>query len=186
MFNYFIEDIKRLNKAIDFQSSKKRYGILRKFNNIFLNSSFYLILLFRIASFLKRINIPILPNIITFLQSIIFCSSIHHSCKIGPGLLIPHGFCIVITGDAQIGTDAVIFHEVTIGGNATRNDGTPRIGNNVTIYAGAKILGPIKIGDNVRIGANSVVLNSVPDNALVVGNPARIIKDKEQEIEERI
>ena len=178
MFNYFAKDIKRLNTAIDFQSSTKKYRILRKFNNILLNPSFYLILFFRVSSFLKRINIPILPNIITFLQSIIFCSSIHHSCKIGPGLLIPHSFCIVITSDAEIGTNAVIFHEVTIGGNATRNDGTPKIGDNVTIYTGAKILGPIKIGDNVRIGANSVVLNSVPDNALVVGNPARIIKEK--------
>lgn len=175
MFDYFVNDIKRLNGAVEFQSSRKKNKNFRKIKNIYFNPSFYLISFFRLSSFLKNHHIPIIPPIITFIESIIFCSSIHHSCKIGPELLIPHSFCIVIAADAEIGDNATIFHEVTIGGNAKNEDGAPKIKNNVTIYAGAKILGPIIIGNNVRIGANSVVLSSVPDNALAVGNPARII-----------
>lgn len=176
MFNYLIKDIKRLSDAIDFQSSSNKNKFLKKLKNILLNPGFYLILFFRLSSHLKKNNIPLVPAIITFFQSILFSSSIHHSCNIGPGLLIPHSFCIVITGGAEIGENATIFHEVTIGGSAKKEDGTPKIGNNVTIYAGAKILGDIEIGNNVRIGANSVVLTDIPDNALAVGNPARIVK----------
>ena len=181
MFAYFVNDMKRLNDAIEFQSSKK-YKKVFKIKNVCLNPSFYLIVFFRLSSFLKSHHIHIIPQIITFIESIIFSSSIHHSAKIGPGLLIPHSFCIVIAGEAEIGNNATIFHEVTIGGNAKKQDGAPKIGNNVTMYAGAKILGPINIGDNVRIGANSVVLNSVPDNVLTVGNPARIIEKNIQKL----
>lgn len=176
MFNYFVRDIKRLIHFIESGSINKKNIRLRIIQNIFLNPSVYLISFFRLSSFLKKHHVPIFPHLLHFIESLIFCSSIHPSSKIGPGLLIPHSFCIVISGKVEVGKNCTIFHEVTIGGIGKDKDGAAKIGDNVTIYTGAKILGPIKIGDNARIGANSVVLDSVPDNSLAVGSPARIIQ----------
>jgi len=102
---------------------------------------------------------------------------IHPAAKIEPGVLIDHGFGVVIGSTASIGKGTIIYHGVTLG---TRRivDGKrhPDIGENVLIGAGAKILGPIKIGDNVQIGANSVVLDDVPENSKVAGIPAKPLK----------
>lgn len=93
--------------------------------------------------------------------------------KIGKNLHIPHPLNIVIGKDVIIGDNFTIYQDVTIGQN---NDKFPTIGNNVTAYAGAKIIGNIKIGNNVEIGANAVVTHDIPDNSVVAGVPARIIK----------
>ena len=86
----------------------------------------------------------------------------------------PHGiYGIIISGQARIGTNCTIFHQVTIG---TNGKGVPIIGDNVLIGAGAKILGPIRIGDNVKIGANAVVTTDVPDNCTVVCAQPRILQ----------
>ena len=95
------------------------------------------------------------------------------NCKIGGGLLIPHPNGIVIHPDAIIGVNCLIFQQVTIGSKG--KSGVPKIGGNVDIGAGAKILGDLEIGDSVLIGANSVVLKSIPFGATAVGVPARII-----------
>ncbi len=95
----------------------------------------------------------------------------------------PHGLNgIFISSGATIGTDCVIFHQVTIGSNTLEdsNTGCPRIGNNVYIGAGAKIIGNVRVGDNVRIGANCVVVKDVPDNATVVLSAPRVIEHTEQ------
>lgn len=94
--------------------------------------------------------------------------------------VLPHGFHgVFISQKAIIGKNVTIFHQVTIGSVQTEGSkyyGSPTIGNNVFIGAGAKILGGITIGNNVTIGANAVVVNNIPDNAVVVGVPGRIIK----------
>jgi serine O-acetyltransferase len=97
---------------------------------------------------------------------------IYYSASIGSALKINHGLGTVIGARAVIGNNALIHQGVTIGG---KNDGRPIIKNNVTIYAGAIILGPITIGDNAIIGANSVCMIDVPDNATVAGIPAKVI-----------
>lgn len=83
---------------------------------------------------------------------------------------------IVIHGDAQIADNVHIDQHVTIGGN-TRERGVPRIGQNVYIGAGAKILGPISVGEGAVIGANAVVIRDVPPRCVVVGVPARVVRD---------
>ena len=108
-----------------------------------------------------------------------YCCSVPYSCKIGSNLSLPHGlFGIFISQDAVIGDNCVIFQQVTIGSNnlnGSENTGAPVIGDNVYIGAGAKIIGKCKVGNNVRIGANTVVTTDVPDNATVVGVHSRII-----------
>jgi serine O-acetyltransferase len=108
----------------------------------------------------------------------IFCGiSIGVTATIGRRLTIEHHGCIVIHGAAQIGDDCMIRQEVTIGNTGSADPlGAPKIGNRVQIGAGAKLLGRIVIGNDVIIGANAVVVRDVPDNAVVGGVPARVLK----------
>jgi serine O-acetyltransferase len=95
--------------------------------------------------------------------------------RVGRRLRIEHFGGIIVSGDAVIGDDVVLRHGVTLGLKRTNERGAPRIGNRVDIGAGAKILGPVTIGDDAVIGANAVVLRDVPAGALAVGIPARIV-----------
>lgn len=117
----------------------------------------------------------IISNILFRINSIINNIDIHPEAIIGRNFYIPHSVGIVI-GQCIIGSNVTILQNVSIGRTLSGdNDGYPDIGNNVTIYAGAVVVGKIKIGDGVRIGANSFVIRDVPDNCLAVGSPARII-----------
>ena len=104
--------------------------------------------------------------------SIITCAEIPLDCKIAGGLLIPHPNGIVINHQAEIGPNCLIFQQVTVGAT---EQGVPRLGGHVDVGAGAKIIGPITIGDHARIGANAVVTSDVPACATAVGVPARIL-----------
>ncbi len=108
----------------------------------------------------------------------IFCGiSIGSTAKLGRRLVIEHHGCIVIHGATEIGDDCLIRHGVTTGNSGMSDPlGAPKIGNHVEVGAGAKLLGRITIGNNVVIGANAVVVRDVPDNAIVGGVPAHIIK----------
>ena len=102
---------------------------------------------------------------------------IHPGAKIGKRLFIDHGMGIVIGETAEIGDDCTIYHGVTLGGTGhDTGKRHPTIGNNVLISTGAKVLGPFKVGDNSRIGANAVVLQEVPPDSTVVGIKARVVK----------
>ena len=104
----------------------------------------------------------------------IFSCELPYNCELGEGTIFIHnGLGCVIHPNAQIGKNVKIYQNVTIGG---RNNGVPHIGDNVSIFAGACILGDVQIGDNAQIGANAVVIHDVPDNAVVVGVPAKVIK----------
>ena len=102
---------------------------------------------------------------------------IHPGATIGRRLVIDHGTGVVIGETTEIGDDVLIYQGVTLGGTG-KDTGKrhPTIGNNVMISSGAKILGPFKVGDNARIAAGAVVLEEVPENATVVGVPARVVK----------
>ena len=102
---------------------------------------------------------------------------IHPGAKIGKGLVIDHGAGVVIGETAEIGDNCTLYQGVTLGG--TGNDtGTrhPTLGNNVMVGAGAKVLGPFRIGDNAKIAAGAVVLEEIPANATAVGIPARVVR----------
>lgn len=102
---------------------------------------------------------------------------IHPGAKIGPGFFIDHGMGVVIGETAEIGRDVTMYHGVTLGGTSLeKGKRHPTIGDRVVIGAGAKILGAITIGDDSRIGANAVVVKSVPPNSVVVGVPGQIVK----------
>ena len=102
---------------------------------------------------------------------------IHPGATIGRRLVIDHGTGIVIGETTEIGDDVLIYQGVTLGGTG-KDTGKrhPTIGNNVMISAGAKVLGPFKIGDNSRVAAGAVVLEEVPPNSTVVGVPARVVR----------
>ena len=101
---------------------------------------------------------------------------IHPGATIGKGLCIDHGMGVVIGETAEIGDDVLIYHGVTLGGTGKdKGKRHPTIGNGVVIGAGAKVLGPIKVGDNAKIGANAVVVKDVPEGATAVGIPAKNI-----------
>ena len=108
---------------------------------------------------------------------------IHPGATIGRRLVIDHGMGIVIGETAEIGDDCLIYHGVTLGGTG-KDVGKrhPTIGNNVLIGTGAKVLGPIRVGDNSRIAANSVVLKEIPEDSTAVGIPARVVRIAGQKV----
>lgn len=105
---------------------------------------------------------------------------IHPGASLGPGLFIDHATGVVIGETAEVGTDVTIYHGVTLGGTSLqRGKRHPTIGDRVTIGAGAKVLGPITIGHDSRIGANAVVNKPVPPDSVVVGVPGQVIQRKQ-------
>jgi serine O-acetyltransferase len=116
----------------------------------------------------------LLYKVLNVLSEILTSVELPCEVALGRGVIIEHAFDIVISGDAVLGDDVVLRNGVTIGLRHRAFRGSPVIGNRVDIGAGAKLLGPITIGDDVSIGANAVVLTDVPPNSIAVGIPARI------------
>ena len=107
---------------------------------------------------------------------VIYGCDIMPGTKIGAGTKFPHrGLGVVINKDCVIGENCIIGKGVVIGGRSN-NPVVPQIGNNVLIGSNAVVIGPVKVGDNAQIGAGAVVVHDVPENAVVVGNPARVVK----------
>jgi len=105
---------------------------------------------------------------------------IHPGAKIGPGFFIDHGMGVVIGETAEIGANATLYHGVTLGGTSwNKGKRHPTLEDDVVVGAGAKILGPITIGARTRVGANAVVVKSVPPDSVVVGIPGRVTHRKD-------
>lgn len=133
----------------------------------------------RIAHKLAYWGIPFIPRFISYLTRIITGIEIHPKAQIGNRFFIDHGEGVVIGETTIIGDDVLIYQQVTLGCTGNEHGKRhPTIGNNVIIGAGAKILGNIKIGDNTRVGAGSVVVDDVPEHCTVVGVPGRIVQQK--------
>ena len=131
----------------------------------------------RVSHFLWKHNLRFLARLNSQIARHCTGIEIHPGATIGKRLVIDHGMGIVIGETAEIGDDVLIYHGVTLGGTG-KDQGKrhPTIGNNVMVSAGAKVLGPFKVGDNARIAANAVVLSEVPEDATAVGIPARIVR----------
>ncbi len=140
-------------------------------------SGFHALLAYRLTHVLSRWGIPLLPRVISQLARWVTGIEIHPRAVIGRGFFIDHGMGVVIGETTIIGDFVTLFQGVTLGGTGKdRGKRHPTLGNHVVVGAGAKVLGNITIGDFVKIGANSVVLRSVPSNSTVIGIPGRIIK----------
>lgn len=133
--------------------------------------------MYRRANFFHRHNFKFLARLIS--QSCVRKTGIeiHPAATIGKRLVIDHGVGVVIGETAEIGDDCLIYQGVTLGGTGKDlGKRHPTLGNNVMVGAGAKVLGPFKVGDNARIAAGAVVLAEVPENSTATGVPARIVK----------
>ena len=139
----------------------------------------------KLAHFLYKYKLYFLARLISQISRFFTGIEIHPGAKIGRGLVIDHGMGVVIGETSEIGDNVLLYHGVTLGGTGKdKGKRHPTVGNNVVIGAGAKVLGPIYIGSNSKIGANSVVLNNVPEGATAVGIPAKnIIKIKEEKLD---
>ncbi|MFW9946541.1 MAG: serine O-acetyltransferase [Promethearchaeota archaeon] len=141
------------------------------------------ILLHRIAHFFWKIGMPFIPRYLSEITREITGIEIHPGAEIGKDFFIDHGGGVVIGETAKVGDNVTIYQGVVLGG--TSSDPIKRhpiIGDNVVVGTGAKLLGPIMVGNNVKIGANSVVVNDVPENSVVVGVPGRVISRNGQKI----
>jgi serine O-acetyltransferase len=130
----------------------------------------------RLAHTLYRWHVPFFPRWISHISRFLTGIEIHPGAKLGEGVFIDHGMGVVIGETAEVGDFVTIYQGVTLGGTSLQKvKRHPTIGNHVVIGVGAKVIGNIKIGDNTRIGAGSVVVKSAPPNATVVGNPGRVV-----------
>ncbi len=148
---------------------------------ILTNRGFHAMLLHRLSHLLRQRRVPVLPLILTRIAQTLFAVDIAIDADLGPGVVIVHGFGLVIGSAVKIEGNCCLFHGVTLGDRGTEwvgsneSDGHPIVERDCMFGAGAKVLGPIRIGRNSVIGANAVVVRDVPPNSIVAGVPARII-----------
>lgn len=173
-------DLKRFHVMMRGQHAER--SIWRKWADL-LSPRFLPILLIRVTGLLHRVRLLPLAKLVSFLNFLFFGIECAMRCRIGPGLFLPHTQGTVI-GAAEIGSNVTVFQSVTIGAREFEplyeDDKRPSIGNNVLIGSGAKLLGPIRVGDGARIGANTVVMQDVADGALVVGPKPQILEFEEK------
>ncbi len=139
-------------------------------------SGLHAIWAYRLAHWLWQRRLRLVARVLTQATRTVTGIEIHPAARIGPGFFIDHGMGVVIGETAEVGADVTIYHGVTLGGTSlSHGKRHPTLGDRVVVGAGAKLLGAIKIGDDCRIGANSVVVKSVPSNSVVVGVPGRTV-----------
>jgi serine O-acetyltransferase len=131
----------------------------------------------RVAYALREAGVPWAPRAIAYLSRAVTGVEIHPAARIGPEFFIDHGSGVVIGETAEIGRRVTLYQGVTLGGTGfQRGKRHPTLGDNVTVGSGAKLLGPIAVGDSAKIGANTVVVEDVPPHSTVVGNPGHPVK----------
>ena len=140
------------------------------------------VIFYRLTHFLWRYKLRWLARFISTLARWVTGIEIHPGAVIGRRFFIDHGMGVVIGETTIIGDDCMLYHGVTLGGTTwDKVKRHPTLKNGVVIGAGAKILGPVTLGNNVRVGSNSVVVRSIDDNETVVGIPGRIVRKKAED-----
>jgi serine O-acetyltransferase len=131
----------------------------------------------RVAHALHEVGVPMAPRGLANATRVLTGVEIHPAARIGRSLFIDHGAGVVIGETAQIGDQVTLYQGVTLGGTGfQRGKRHPTVADDVVVGSGAKLLGPITVGQRAKIGANSVVIHDVPDNATVVGNPGHPVR----------
>ena len=176
----FIASVRR-----DIERAKRGYqGSSGALAILMTNRGVQAVLIYRISHWLWQRRVPLLPLLLTRISQVLFAIDISYQAAIGPGLVIVHGVGLVIGSAVVIEGDCYLFHGVTLGDRgsewvgSTRTDGHPVLEKEVMVGAGAKILGPIRIGHHSVIGANAVVLADVPAWCVAAGVPARIVSTR--------
>jgi cysteinyl-tRNA synthetase len=177
----FREDVRADYRAVFEKDPAARSG----WEVVLTYSGFHAVFLHRLTHRLWRLGVPLLPRLIALVSRLLTGIEIHPAARIGPGLFIDHGMGVVIGETTEIGRDCLLYQGVTLGGTGKeKGKRHPTLGDGVVVGAGAKVLGAIRIGSHVKIGANSVVLRPAPDHAIVVGVPGRVIKKRVFRVEE--
>ncbi len=145
--------------------------------------------LYRLAHFChRRLRVPLIPRFLSVLARFWTGVEIHPAAKIGSSFFIDHGTGVVIGETAEIGDNCVMFHNVTLGGTGKhRGKRHPTLHDNVLVGTGATLLGPITIGRNAKVGANSFIrMHDVPPDCTAAGTPARLVKRNGQRADEEL
>src|SRR6266705_1388551 len=147
---------------------------------------FHALLIHRLAHALWRMKLRWLGRFVSHASRFLTGIEIHPGARIGRRVFIDHGMGVVIGETAELGDDCTLYHGVTLGGTSWNHGKRhPTLGRGVVIGAGAKVLGPILVGDNAKIGSNAVVVRDVPAGATAVGIPARILESEAAQRRER-
>ena len=171
--NEFLESIKKRDPA-----AKSVIGIILTYPGV--KAVFF----HKVSHFFHLAGFELIGRIISQITRFFTGVEIHPGAKIGKNLFIDHGMGVVIGETSEIGNNVTIYHAVTLGGSSPSIDSErqrhekrhPTIGDDVVIGSGAQIIGPVKVGNNARIAANAVVVKDVPENATMVGIPAKAVK----------
>jgi serine O-acetyltransferase len=138
----------------------------------------------RVAHAMTQAGVPLVPRAIAYLSRAITGVEIHPAARIGAEFFIDHGSGVVVGETAEIGRRVTLYQGVTLGGTGLqRGKRHPTLGDNVTVGSGAKLLGPIAVGDGAKIGANTVVVEDVPPGSTVVGNPGHPVRVEGRRVE---
>ena len=138
----------------------------------------------RVAHALQESGVPLAPRVISYLSRAVTGIEIHPAARIGGEFFIDHGSGVVIGETAEIGERVTLYQGVTLGGTGLQpGKRHPTLGDNVTVGSGAKLLGPIAVGNGAKIGANTVVVEDVPPSSTVVGNPGHPVKVEGKRVE---
>lgn len=160
--------IENINRDIE---AANKFSLANKTKIFFSNRGFHALLFYRLANIFFKWKIPLLPLVLTRIIQVLYAIDIDYKANLNGGIVIVHGVGLVIGGGAKIGSNVVLFHNVTVGRRGigpliANNDGFPVIEENCVISTGAILLGNITIGKGTVIGANCVITNNVPSNSV--------------------
>ena len=171
--NEFLTSIKKRDPA-----AKSIIGIILTYPGV------KAVFLHKVSHFFHLAGFELIGRVISQITRFFTGVEIHPGAKIGKNLFIDHGMGVVIGETSEIGDNVTIYHAVTLGGSSPSIDSErqryekrhPTIGDDVVIGSGAQIIGPVKVGNNARVAANAVVVKDVPENATMIGIPAKAVK----------
>lgn len=167
-----------MSDGSDVQKPRRpKHSLIERMGLVLLNSSVQAMILHRLAHWLHRARIPVLPDLVRRINIASTGADIHPGTRIGKDVMFVHSVGIVIGEEVVVEDNVDIYSGVVLGrrGGMREDDGSPHILYNCVICSGAKVLGPVTVGPHATVAAGAIVLDNVPDHGLAVGVPARIV-----------